>query len=65
MLELEGQEATFHATIPIMHLSALKDLRSTFELDPKDTNTLGKVIFLGKVGLDNHLVAQWSMCVQL
>ena len=54
-------EATFHATIPIMHLSALKDLRSTFEVVPKDT-TLGKTIFLG---LDNHLVALWSMCIFL
>ena len=51
MLELEGLEATFHATIPIMHLSALKDLRSTFELGPKDINTLEKAIFLGRVGL--------------
>ena len=39
-----------------MHLSALKDLRSTFELEPKDTNTLGKAIFLAKVGLDNHQI---------
>ena len=46
-----------------MHLSALKDLRSTFELESKDTNTLGKAIFLDKVDLDNHLVAQWSMRV--
>ena len=39
------------------------DLRSTFELDPKDTNTLGKAIFLTRVSLDNHLIALWSMCV--
>ena len=38
-----------------MHLPALKDLRSTFELGPKDTNALGKAIFIGRVGLDNHL----------
>ena len=40
-----------------MHLPALKDLRSTFELGPKDTNALRKAIFIGRVGLDNHLVA--------
>ena len=40
-----------------MHLPALKDLKSTFELGPKDTNTLWKAIFIGRVGLDNHLVA--------
>ena len=59
MLELEGCEATFHATISSMHLTALKDVRSlsTFKLGPKDTNTLGKAIFLGRVGLDNHPVA--------
>ena len=36
-----------------MHLPALKDLRSTFELGPKDI-ALGKAIFIGRVGLDNH-----------
>ena len=40
-----------------MHLPALKDLRSAFELGPKDTNALGKAIFIGRVGLDNQL---WS-----
>ena len=65
MLELEGWEATFHATIPIMHLPALKDLRSTFELGPKDTNALGKAIFIGRVGLDNHLVADAFLCNDL
>ena len=44
--------------IPIMHLLALKDLRSTFELGPKDTIILGKAIFLSRVGFNNHL---WSM----
>ena len=39
-----------------MHLSALKDLRSTFELGAKDINTLGKAIFLGRVGIDKRLV---------
>ena len=44
-----------------MHLPALKDLRSTFELGPKDTNALGKAIFIGRVGLDNHLVSSCTV----
>ena len=61
MLELEGCEATFHATIPIMHLPALKDLRSTFELGPKDTNALRKAIFIGRV----HCGADAFLCDDL
>ena len=34
-------------------------LRSIFESGPKDTNTLGKAMFFGRVvGFNNHL---WSM----
>ena len=56
MLELE---ATFHATIPIIHLSALKAPLNL--IGPKGTNILGKAIILGRVRIDNHLVALWSM----
>ena len=48
-----------------MHLATLKDLRSTFELGPKDTNALGKAIFIDRVGLDNHLVADAFLCDDL
>ena len=59
MLELEGWGAKFHAIIPIMHLSALKDLRSTFELGSKDINILGKAIFLGRLWV---LTIIWLHC---
>ena len=36
-------------------LTSLNDLRSTFELGPKDINALGKAIFIGRIGLDNLL----------
>ena len=63
MLELEGTN-TKRSRVHIdekphsMQQSPLVSFkRITFELGPKDTNTLGKEILLGGVGLDNHLVA--------